>query len=114
MADNSKTNDFLEALHTFVELEKDFEILDIYDAFKGQNGLVVIDEIGKNQYPTGIHSTGNDYVYVGRIRRDLFNNKSILFYCVADNIRKGAASNAVGIAQKIIEKSLSKGLAQEN
>jgi aspartate-semialdehyde dehydrogenase len=42
-------------------------------------------------------------VYVGRIRRDLSNPKALMFYCVADNIRKGAASNAVMIAKKIIE-----------
>ena len=97
-----------------VELEKEFNINDIYDAFAHQAGLIIIDDIEKNVYPTGIHSTGNDSVYIGRIRKDLFDNKSLLFYCVADNIRKGAASNAVSIALKIIEKSLSKGIAQEN
>ena len=105
---------FSHGVSVVVELEKDFEIEDIYDAFNKQENLIIIDNIYKNQYPTGIHSTGNDNVYIGRIRKDLFNNKSITFYCVADNIRKGAASNAVGIAQKIIEKSLIKGLAQEN
>ena len=105
---------FSHGVSVVVELEKDFEIEDIYDAFNKQENLIVVDNIYKNQYPTGIHSAGNDNVYIGRIRKDLFNNKSITFYCVADNIRKGAASNAVGIAQKIIEKSLIKGLAQEN
>ena len=105
---------FSHGVNIVVELEKDFEIQDIYNAFNKQENLIVIDDIHNNQYPTGIHSTGNDNVYIGRIRKDLFYNKSITFYCVADNIRKGAASNAVGIAMKIIEKSLTKGLAQEN
>ena len=105
---------FSHGVSVVVELENDFEIQDIYDAFNKQENLIVIDNIYKNQYPTGVHSTGNDKVYIGRIRKDLLSNKSIVFYCVADNIRKGAASNAVGIAQKIIEKSLIKGLAQEN
>ena len=66
-------------------------------------GIVLLDNPKENIYPTAIHSTGNDMVYVGRVRRDLSNSKSLMFYCVADNIRKGAASNAVMIAKKIIQ-----------
>ena len=97
---------FSHGVSIFVELDKDFKMSDIYNAFSEQKGLIIVDDINQNLYPTGIIATGNDNVYVGRIRKDLFFNKSILFYCVADNIRKGAASNAVGIAQKIIENSL--------
>ena len=97
---------FSHGVSMIVELDKEFEMCDIYNAFGEQKGLIVVDDITENLYPTGIIATGNDNVYVGRIRKDLFHNKSILFYCVADNIRKGAASNAVGIALKIIENSL--------
>jgi aspartate-semialdehyde dehydrogenase len=102
------------AISVIVEFEEEFDLVDIFEAFNNQEGLIVLDNIEKNLYPTSINSMGNDNVYVGRIRKDLSNNKSLLFYCVADNIRKGAASNAVGIAIKIIEKSLSKGIALEN
>ena len=105
---------FSHGVSVVVEFENEIDIDEIFVAFNRQEGLIIIDNIDKNIIPTGINSTGNDKVYIGRIRKDLFNNKSIVFYCVADNIRKGAASNAVGIAMKIIEKSLSKGLAQEN
>lgn len=91
------------AVSVVVELEKDFELENIIEDFNKQEGLVVLDAPKENIYPTTIHSTGNDMVYVGRIRKDLSNSKSLMFYCVADNIRKGAASNAVMIAKKIIE-----------
>lgn len=105
---------FSHAVSVVVEFEKEFELIDVFKAFNNQEGLIVIDNIDEKHYPTGLNSTGQDIVYIGRIRKDLFSNKSLLFYCVADNIRKGAASNAVGIAMKIIEKSLLKGLALEN
>ena len=81
-----------------VELEKECSLLDIHDAFNKQEGLII-----KEPYPTSIDSNESDLVYVGRIRKDLSLPNSFLFYCVADNIRVGAATNALKIALKIIE-----------
>lgn len=65
--------------------------------------IVVLDD-GKNHiYPTSIVANGTDKVYVGRIRQDISSNNGLLFYCTADNIRKGAASNAVQIALKLAQ-----------
>ena len=65
--------------------------------------IVVVDD-GKNHiYPTSTLSNGTDKVYVGRIRRDLSCKNGLLLYCTADNIRKGAASNAIQIVEKLIE-----------
>ena len=96
------------AVSVLVELEKDFEVNEIIEDFKNQPGLVVLDEPMKSIYPTSIASNGNDIVYVGRIRKDLSHPSSLLFYCAADNIRKGAASNAVMIAKRIIEDGMLK------
>ena len=94
---------YSHAVSVVVELEEDFSIEQIREDFKNQEGLVLLDDCLKGIYPTSIASNGNDMVYVGRIRKDLSSEKSLMFYCVADNIRKGAASNAVMIAKKIIE-----------
>lgn len=94
---------FSHAVSVVVELENEFDLDIVREDFKNQEGLILLDDPINNIYPTSISSNGNDMVYVGRIRRDLSNPKSLMFYCVADNIRKGAASNAVMIAKKIIE-----------
>jgi aspartate-semialdehyde dehydrogenase len=94
---------YSHAVSVVVELEEEFSIAQIREDFANQEGLVLLDDCLNGIYPTSIASNGNDMVYVGRIRKDLSSEKSLMFYCVADNIRKGAASNAVMIAKKIIE-----------
>ena len=89
--------DFSHGVSVIVSLEKDFSLEDIYNAFANKGGVKIVD------CPTSIHSNGNDYVYIGRIRKDINDPKTLMFYCVADNLRRGAASNAVKIALKIIE-----------
>lgn len=89
------------AVSILVELEKECSTNEILDAFKKQKGLVI-----REPYPTSLNSNGNDLVYVGRVRKDLSKPNSFLFYCVADNIKTGAASNAIKIALKIIENSI--------
>ena len=59
---------------------------------------------GKYPYPMPLYLSGTDDVYVGRIRKDLANENGITFWCVGDQIRKGAALNAVQIAEKIVAK----------
>ena len=89
-----------------VDLEEDIDINALKTAFSEQDGLVLLDDIKEGIYPTSLSSNGNNYVYVGRIRKDIYNSKTYMFYCVADNIRRGAAFNAVMIAKKIIEKGI--------
>ena len=79
-----------------VKINKDFNIEDIYRIFIGGEGIIL------NDIPLAENARNTDKVIVGRIRKDLIDNKSLYFYCVADNIRKGAASNAVQIALKIL------------
>ena len=85
-----------------VELNKSFELDDIRKAFAGFSGLVVEDDPANNLYPLALRAADTDPVYVGRIRRDFSVENGINFWCVADNIRKGAATNAVQIAQELI------------
>jgi len=85
-----------------VELERDFKVEDVKELMKSFPGIVLADDPNNSIYPVSTMATNNDSVYVGRIRRDLSTDNSLLLYTVADNIRKGAASNAVQIAEKII------------
>ena len=64
-------------------------------------GVIVLDKPEENVYPTPLQATGHDEVYVGRIRRDISQPNSFHIWCVGDNIRKGAASNAIQIAEYI-------------
>ena len=66
-------------------------------------GVVVQDDPAKNIYPMPLYAEGKDEVFVGRIRRDFSVENGLNFWCVADNLRKGAATNAVQIAQYLIK-----------
>lgn len=89
-----------------LEFEKSFELEDIYRVLENTEGVVVQDDVKNNIYPMAINAEGTDEVYVGRIRRDFSVDNGINLWVVADNIRKGAATNAVQIAELIIEKNL--------
>lgn len=84
-----------------IELEKEFTLDEVRKALASQEGIALYDDVKNHIYPNSIIAKGKDLVYVGRIRRDLANENSILLYCVADNIRKGAAGNAVQIARSL-------------
>ena len=86
-----------------VEFENEFDLNELIDVLKSTNGVIVEDDPQNNIYPLAINTTGHDESFVGRIRRDFSVDSGINFWCVADNIRKGAASNAVQIVQKLIE-----------
>lgn len=86
-----------------VEFEKDFDLKELKNVLKEAPGVTVQDDPENNIYPLAINATGHDDAFVGRIRRDFSVESGINFWCVADNIRKGAASNAVQIVQKLIE-----------
>ena len=86
-----------------VEFENNFNLDELKLLLENTPGIIVQDDIQNNIYPLAIHSTGHDESFVGRIRRDFSVESGINFWCVSDNIRKGAASNAVQIVQKLIE-----------
>jgi aspartate-semialdehyde dehydrogenase len=86
-----------------VEFEKEFELKDITKLLENSPGVVVVDNPSKNEYPMAITSSGNDDVFVGRIRRDFSVDNGINMWVVADNIRKGAATNAVQIAELLMK-----------
>ena len=89
-----------------IELEKDFNLEDVIKTFKSFPNLIVEDDIKNNIYPIATNSNGHDEVFVGRIRKDYSVDNGLNIWVVADNIRKGAASNAVQIVEKLIEKRL--------
>ena len=86
-----------------IELEKPFEIEDIVELFKNSPGIIVQDDLDNNVYPLATEAAGTDEVYIGRIRRDFSVENGINIWCVADNVRKGAATNAIQIAEKLLE-----------
>ncbi len=89
-----------------VEFEKDFNIDDVISLISNFPGVVVYDNPAENKYPMPILSHNRDEVFVGRIRRDLSREKCLNLWIVSDNIRKGAATNAIQIAEYMVEKKL--------
>ena len=86
-----------------VELNSQFELQDIFKLFEQTEGLTVFDNVDKLKYPTALDVSGKDDVYVGRIRRDFSLDNGLNLWVVADNIRKGAALNAIQIAEVLIK-----------
>lgn len=87
----------------WVETEDELTVEQIRNAFENFNGLIVEDNPSENKYPMPLFLSGSDEVFVGRIRKDLTNPKGIAFWSVSDQIRKGAALNAVQIAEYLIK-----------
>jgi len=85
----------------WVEFEKEVEISAVFDVFSKAEGVILQDDVKNNIYPLPINAADRDEVFVGRIRKDLFNPKALNLWVVADNLRKGAATNAVQIAECI-------------
>ena len=86
-----------------VEFEKEFEISDIFELLKNSEGIIVQDDILSNIYPMPINAEGHDEVFIGRIRRDESIKNGLNLWVVADNIRKGAATNAVQIMERLLK-----------
>ena len=86
-----------------IEFEKKFELKDIVELLKNAPGVVVRDDVSKNIYPLATEVNGKDEVYVGRIRRDFSIPNALNLWVVADNIRKGAATNAIQIMEELIK-----------
>ncbi len=82
-----------------VEFREDFELNDVREILANTPGVIVMDNPLENEYPMPLWAYDRDEVFVGRLRRDLFVPRALNMWIVADNIRKGAATNAVQIAQ---------------
>ena len=89
-----------------VEFEMDFHLDDVRDLLDSSPGVIVQDNPETNTYPMPLYAYDKDDVFVGRIRRDESSAKTLNMWIVADNLRKGAATNAVQIAEHIIAKVL--------
>lgn len=86
----------------WVETEQDITVEQARKAFAESEGIVLMDEPSEKVYPMPLFIAGKDPVYVGRIRKDISGENGLAFWCVADQIKKGAALNAVQIAEWII------------
>jgi aspartate-semialdehyde dehydrogenase len=86
-----------------IEFEKDFVMEDIFTLFENSPGIVLMDDVSKGIYPMPLTTAGKDEVFIGRLRRDESLDFGLNLWVVADNIRKGAATNAVQIAEELIK-----------
>jgi len=89
-----------------IEFEDDFKLEEVFSILRSSPGLIVEDEPDKNLYPMPTNASNKDEVFVGRIRRDFSIKSGLNLWIVADNLRKGAATNTIQIAEKLIEMSL--------
>ena len=89
-----------------VEFENDFDLSDVRKLLSQSSGITVQDNTDTNTYPMPIYASGKDDVFVGRIRRDETQPNSLNMWIVADNLRKGAATNAIQIAEYLVDNKL--------
>ena len=89
-----------------IEFENDFDLADVRRLLHNQPGITLKDDPTTNSYPMPKYAEGKDDVFVGRIRRDESQANTLNLWIVADNLRKGAATNAVQIAKLLLEKGL--------
>lgn len=87
-----------------IEFEEEFEIDDVKKILQHTKGVVLTDEPSRSVYPTPIQAEGKNEVFVGRIRRDISHPKSLNMWIVSDNLRKGAATNAVHILKGLAKR----------
>ncbi len=85
-----------------VETERKLSVPQVRDIFGAAAGITVVDDLAANRYPMPRDCTNQDDVFVGRIREDLSSDCGVTFWCVSDNLRKGAATNAVQIAELLV------------
>jgi aspartate-semialdehyde dehydrogenase len=89
-----------------VEFEKEFELADVRRILEQSEGVIVLDDPKNNIYPMPIISQNRDEVFVGRLRRDETQPRTLNMWVVSDNLRKGAATNAIQIAEYLVAKKL--------
>ena len=86
-----------------VTLHVEADLHEVHNVLRAQEGLEILDLPKDNVYPINQIANGKDAVFVGRIRKDLYNPNMVHFWCVADNLRKGAAANGVQILKKLLQ-----------
>lgn len=89
-----------------IEFENDFDLDEVRKILAETPGVVVMDDVKNKVYPMPLYSEGKDEIFVGRIRRDRSQPNTLNMWIVADNLRKGAATNAVQIAEYLVENKL--------
>jgi aspartate-semialdehyde dehydrogenase len=89
-----------------IEFEKDFSVEEVKKLLSSTPGIVVVDNPANKEYPMPLYAEGKDDVFVGRIRRDESQDRTLNMWIVADNLRKGAATNAIQIGEYLLEKGL--------
>ncbi|NLO70639.1 MAG: aspartate-semialdehyde dehydrogenase [Porphyromonadaceae bacterium] len=87
----------------WVETERPISVEEAREAFSKAEGVILMDNPDKKEYPMPLFLSGEDAVYVGRVRKDIANPNGLTFWCVSDQIKKGAALNAVQIAEYLIK-----------
>lgn len=87
-----------------VEFYEDFDLQEVYDLLKAMPGVVVQDNPAENLYPMPLYAKDKDEVFVGRVRRDFSQPKTLNLWVVSDNLRKGAATNAVQIMEMLLKR----------
>ena len=86
-----------------VETEKKITVEQARELFAAAPGIKLVDDLDAGKYPMPADCDGDDAVFIGRIREDLSSENGLAFWCVSDNLRKGAATNAVQIAELLIK-----------
>lgn len=86
-----------------IEFENDFDLAEVKTRLENFDGITVVDDIANLQYPMPLHAHDKDDVFVGRLRRDETQANTLNCWIVSDNLRKGAATNAVQIAEKLVQ-----------
>ncbi|MGZ4106731.1 MAG: aspartate-semialdehyde dehydrogenase, partial [Tumebacillaceae bacterium] len=87
----------------YIETQSSFELDEVRQLLEQAPGVTVIDNLGEQEYPTAVSTENTLDVYVGRIRRDLFHPRGLNLWVVSDNVLKGAAWNAVQIAEYMVK-----------
>ncbi len=85
-----------------VETERKITVDEARRLFQATPGLIVMDDLPSKVYPMPVNCDGRDETFIGRIREDLSSPNGLTFWCVSDNLRKGAATNAVQIAEALV------------
>ena len=93
---------FCHGVAVSAELKENFTLNEIREEWKKQDGVVVADDTCHDVYPLGEMARCSDKTFVGRLRRDTASENGVTFYCVADNLYKGSASNAVEIVRRLV------------
>ena len=88
-----------------VETERKVTVDEARELFTHAEGIELVDDLASGGYPMPLDCSGKDGVYIGRIRQDLTSPHGLAFWCVSDNLRKGAATNAVQIAELLVAAS---------